>query len=431
MCISPIMLETGYLVGCRNCWQCRSTRVDAWVGRNIAETETATVSYAVTLTYGRDWDGRSDHVQSVQLMYSDCQKLLKRMRKAGQQVRYILAGEYGSAMGRAHWHGIFHFYGETLPDWEGKHLEWDQERWDRVGGIHIPEWAINGVPLGHVHIKKATYAHTRYALKYLMKDEGDPHKQTIVHMSRKPPLGYAYFMQLADQTAQAGLVIEDLKYRFNVRTRSGEERIMPFLITGRMAEMYLARYIDSWRRIHGNNRWPDSEVVDNYAQFGRLGNEDAMTEARTSEMPSEYAYRHGEYKLRAVGQASDVERALYPQFAGGKRRAETLAEYSTRRNDEFRMQRVRERNEAKKNDKTWQQGQRERIKRERAEAVRVCIERCGITQREYEKLPKSWQRFLVASARDSQSLFAAGRRDYDAGRGSEVPQRTDQLRGWF
>lgn len=434
MCISPVLLETGYLVGCRNCWQCRTNRVDMWVGRNIAETETATASYAVTLTYGRSYDGRSDHPQSVQLFYSDIQKLLKRMRKAGYIVRYIVAGEYGSALGRAHWHGIFHFYGDVLPEWEGVHLRWEQDKWDRVGGIHIPEWSIHGVPLGHVHIKSATYAHTRYALKYLMKDEADPAKETIVRMSRKPPLGYAYFMQLADETARGGMAIPDLRYTFNVRTMSGEDRKMPFLLSGTLAEMYLQRYIDTWRAVHGNGNWPTSELVDNYAQFGRLGNEQAMTEARVAEMPSEFTFRDGEYKLRKVDEhaieAHTVERALYPQLRVGRKRPETLAEYSTRRNDEYRMQRVHERNEAKRNDPAWKQGQRQRIERERNEAIRVCREQCGLTQDEFAKLPRAWRRFLVAHPGDGQSLLDAGRRDWDAGHGPAVPKRNN-LRGWF
>lgn len=430
MCISPVLTDSGYLVGCRNCWQCRSNRVQSWVGRNIAETETATVSYAVTLTYGRDYDGRSDHVQAVQLMYSDIQKLLKRMRKQEYLVRYIAAGEYGANLGRAHWHCIFHFYGEVLPQWEGAHLKWDQNQWDRVGGIHIPEWAVYGEPLGHVHIKKATYAHTSYALKYLMKDQQDPQKHTLLHMSRKPPLGHTYFMRLADETAQAGLGIEDLKYRFNVRTASGEEKIMPFLLTGRLAEMYLQRYLDTWKALHGKRWWPTSELVDNFAQFGKLGNEGALTAARVAELPSDFTFQDGEYKLRREGEGKKLERILYPNASWPKARPETLAEYSTRRNAEYRRDREKERNEARKNDPKWKQGQRQRLIRERNEAIRVCVERIGITRSQFDKLPKSWREFLQRHSGDGKSLLLAGNRDFDLGHGAEVAVGNN-LRGWF
>lgn len=430
MCISPVRIENGSLVGCRNCWQCRTNRVQSWVGRNIAETETATVSYAVTLTYGRDWDGRSDHIQSVQLMYSDIQKLLKRMRKAGYIVRYIAAGEYGAALGRAHWHCIFHFYGDTLPEWEGIHLKWNQKQWDTVGGIHIPEWSIYGEPLGHVHIKKATYAHTQYALKYLMKDQIDPEKHTMLHMSKNPPLGYAYFMRLADETAQAGTVLEDLKYKFNVRTASGEEKQMSFLLTGKLAEMYLTRYLETWKALNGKRWWPSSELIDNFAQWGKLGNEDRLTEKRASEeIPKMFTFQKGEYKLRKVGEATDVERKLYPNHFD-KRRPETLAEYSTRRAAEYRIERAKERNERKQNDPAWKRQQRQRIERQRNEAIRVSIERCGITQAEFDKLPRAWRFFIEHNSRDSQSLIDQGRRDYDEGHGPNIVKRNN-LRGWF
>lgn len=304
MCISPSLLPDGVLVGCRKCWQCRQNRVLDWVGRNIAETETATVSYAVTLTYGRDWDGRADHLRSVQLTYSDIQKMLKRMRKAGMQVRYIICGEYGSDQGRAHWHGVFHFYGDILPQWEGEHLGWSQEQWDRVGGVHIREWAsFDGDGefvdyLGFVHIKKATYAHTRYALKYLLKNTDDDQSQWKLAMSRNPPLGNAYFVQYAREIAEMGLAPQDLRYRFNVRTFSGEEKLMTFLLTRRMAEIFLSEYIQAWKEFHGDAARPASEVVDTFEEWGALGTEENLTKAWVEKLPGRNSLYAADGELR-------------------------------------------------------------------------------------------------------------------------------------
>jgi len=288
MCISPIMLDDGLVVSCRNCWQCRSNRVANWVGRNIAETETATVSYAVTFTYGRAQDGRADHLRSVLLTYSDIQKMLKRMRKAGMIVRYIICGEYGTQLGRAHWHGVFHFYGDILPKWQGEHLEWSQEKWDEIGGIHIPEWIDpqdGNRPMGFVHIKEASYAHVRYALKYLLKDTYGDESQFKLAMSRKPPLGYAYITQLARETAQAGLVPLDLKYSFNVRTMSGAQQKMQFLLSGKLAEMYLDTYIAEWKVAQPGKPRPASELVDTYEEWGMLGAEEHLTERAQEKLP--------------------------------------------------------------------------------------------------------------------------------------------------
>lgn len=303
MCISPSLLPSGIMVGCRGCWQCRAAQVDDWCGRNIAEARTATVSFAVTLTYGRSYDGRADHLRSVLLTYHDIQKMLKRMRKAGYVVRYIIAGEYGGTYGRAHWHGVFHFYGSSPPEWTGAHLTWSQEEWDRRGGIHIPQWIDpddSNRPMGVVHIKRASYSHVRYALKYLLKDQTDEKGQTMLAMSRKPPLGYEYFTDLARQTAEQRAPIQDLYYKFHVRTRNGEQKNMRFRLKGRMAEIYLQTYIDHWATLYGKAAHrPPSEVVDTYEEFGRLGAEENLTMARVDALPGENSKFAADGQLKA------------------------------------------------------------------------------------------------------------------------------------
>lgn len=294
------------------------------MGRNIAESHTATVSYAVTFTYGRDWDGRADHLRSVLLTYHDIQKMLMRMRKVhGYRVRFIICGEYGTALGRAHWHGVFHFYADgwvknkagvleyrryNLPDWEGEHLNWDQERWDRVGGIHIPEWVDydddkTAKPMGHVHIKKATYAHVKYALKYLLKDVGDDKSQWKLAMSKAPPLGHEYFVQLATESVAAGLVPQDAKYSFPVRNMSGQEIRQTFMLRRKMAEVYLQTVIDQWELQHPGRQRPSSEVVDTFEQWGRLGKEENLTQAWVDNLPGDESIFGADGQLLAGYQA--------------------------------------------------------------------------------------------------------------------------------
>jgi len=259
----------------------------------------------------------------VLLTYGDIQRMLKRMRKAGMRVRYIIAGEYGSNLGRAHWHGVFHFYGDVLPNWEGVHLKWTQDEWDRVGGIHISEWSRydrdgNWEDFhGHVHIKKATYAHVRYALKYLLKDTHDKRVQAKLAMSRLPPLGYAYFMQRARDVAKAGLAPQDLYYRFQVRRFSGDVQEMRFRLEGRLAEMFLQEYLRVWVEVHGARPRPVSELVDTFEEFGRLGDEDALTESRVEELPGESSIFGGDGKLKAwnVREDGELERRLAKTWA--------------------------------------------------------------------------------------------------------------------
>lgn len=406
MCVSPTILKpAGYfyagsepvLIPCRMCWQCKLNAVENWTGRNLAEATTSVASYAVTFTYGRDYDGRSDHIQAVQLMYSDIQKMLKRMRKAGYVVRYIIAGEYGASLQRAHWHGVFHFYGENLPEWDGQHLDWSQEQWDRVGGIHIPEWSIYGDPLGFVHIKEATYAHTRYALKYLLKDQYDPYKQNMVNMSRKPPLGFEYFTKLAVETAQNRLPILDLKYSFDVKTRSGEERNIKFLLRRRMAEIYLETYIQAWKDLYGNNRWPTSEIVDNFAQWGRVVNENMATENWVKEIPSDESIFAFDGRVKKEVQA-ERERGTY--FGWLKWKA----------GNDIEARRI-ERIKARQNGEEAQRRRRQQQASERQEAVRAACAKAGITTDEYETYSPSWKAYTRAFPEHSKSLRDANKAD--------------------
>lgn len=330
MCVSPILLKDGIQVACRECWQCRSNRVNDWVGRNIAENETATVSYAVTLTYGRSWDGRADHLRSVWLTASDIQKMLKRMRRAGMIVRYIVCGEYGGRFGRSHWHAVFHFYGDVLPAWDGIHLHWDQEQWNRVGGIHINEWASYDDEgkfvdyLGTVHIKKATYAHVKYALKYLLKDTGDEKSQYKLLMSRKPPLGYAFFKKRAWEYAQAYVSPQDLFYKFPIRLGDGSEKIEQFLLRGRMAEIYLLEYIDAWRSLHGSRPRPGSALVDTFEEFGRLGEEEVLTAYAQEKIPAKASLFNSD---GTVKNDRPIPPAVAHFYNGGLRDNRTVGQY--------------------------------------------------------------------------------------------------------
>lgn len=311
MCVSPSTLQSGIVVGCRRCWQCRSNRVSDWVGRNLAESKTAERSYSIRLSYGRSKDGHANHLRSVLLMYSDIQKMLKRMRKR-YSVRYMIAGEYGSTFRRAHWHGIFHFSGNTLPEWDGAHLTWSQQQWDKVGGIHIPEWADYNddrtfrAHMGHVHIKEAQYAHMRYALKYMLKDQLDPLEQLKFAMSKKPPLGSKYLLQMARETADAGLAPRDLKYRFPVVKYNGERVVQEFMMQGKVAELYVQEYLRHWKALHGKQWWPDSELIDTYYEFGRMGRQENLSMIAQEDVE----YRQ---KLEKVGRSSiDEEQEKKP-----------------------------------------------------------------------------------------------------------------------
>lgn len=248
MCIAPLTLNDGQQTGCHKCWQCRERAINDWVGRNIAESRTASAANAVTLTYGRDGDN-VDHVRAAILTYSDVQKYFKRLRRNGYPCRYFAIGEYGSAKGRAHWHLMIYWLAKVPPHELRKNFmetHWKEgfSFWDKPS----PE-AI------------------RYNCKYIQKDIGQDERQGHLAMSKKPPLGAAYFEQMAEQYVRQGLAPQTLEYRFpevKRRNKAGREEVVTFMLKDRPAELFLDHFIMKWRETYPGKHLPNSELVEEY-----------------------------------------------------------------------------------------------------------------------------------------------------------------------
>ena len=260
MCIAPLVLADGTETACHECWQCRANRVRDWTGRGIAEIKTAKAAHVVTLTYGRSmskdetWRGErvseADHEHAVILTYSDVQKYLKLLRRHGFPVRYFCAGEYGSKNHRAHWHVVL-FWQDRVPPHELRR-NFMEEHW----------------PHGWSFWTRADARGIRYVCKYLLKDGYDKAKQYHLAMSKKPPLGAAYFAELAGQYVASALAPQDLMYRFPVVRPSGAQEVEEFMLSDRSAELFLEQYISQWRARYGRKHWPPSDLVDAFHEFG-------------------------------------------------------------------------------------------------------------------------------------------------------------------
>ncbi len=263
MCTNPVKISDVGFVACRECWQCRERKVDDWVGRNIAESKTATACHVVTLTYGSDAIyGSIDHLRASVLTYSDVQKYLKHLRADGFPVRYFAVGEYGSKKGRAHWHIVLYWQG-AVPEHKlrenflEKHWPHGWSYWDKVSASAI-----------------------RYACKYLQKDMEDASHQGFGPMpSKKPPLGDAYFRQLAQRYVDAGISPQHLFYSFpdvtrvphgtrgkTVRTLRDSARPVQFQMRHKTAENFCAYFVEGWRKAH-NDEPPRSPVI--WAYLGK------------------------------------------------------------------------------------------------------------------------------------------------------------------
>lgn len=267
MCTAPGILPNGQLIGCRKCEQCKSRRIDDWVGRCVAESKTAKACNFVTLTYGEDTTyGGADHTAATVLTYSDVQKFFKKVRKAGYPVRYFAVGEYGTLKGRAHWHILMY--------WQDKVPEFELDK-----RVHSPFWADRfGKPLGFVQWENMSPRAVRYCCKYLQKDIGELARQGHLAMSKKPPLGHEYFQGLAARYVEAGLCPQDLFYGWpDVGSLDGVPT--KFMLGYKSADNFIHAFVHKFIDAHGHDNWGSSELVEDYVdKWTREGGEEITKE---------------------------------------------------------------------------------------------------------------------------------------------------------
>lgn len=214
-------------------------RVDDFVGRCLGEQMVSATTLALTLTY------EGDRVEAGFLYYKHVQDMLKRLRKAGFQVRYMCAGEYGEKKGRAHWHIIL-FFKDRGPDLAvDTRVSW--EFW----------------PYGLVYAQNANYEGFRYLLKYTLKQAHNHGQKKVLRLSKYPPIGAAYFQDLAERMVDAQLPMHSPEYAFmHVREKTADGRWRPrkFWLTGRSLDLFLEHYVDTWEERHGRPP-PDTEFL--------------------------------------------------------------------------------------------------------------------------------------------------------------------------
>lgn len=221
VCINPVTIKgLRHPVACRKCWQCRSGRVASYVGRSLAEAETSQVTLAVTLTYG------PDNPNAYFLVYSDFQKLLKRLRSSGAVVRYIVAGEYGSRKGRAHWHAMLFF---------------------KSGAPAVPferriDWSF--WPHGFSYFQASDEAGYRYLMKYALKDIRQSEMSQHFALSKKPVLGFDYLHTLGRQYGRQGHLPNRPFFQLGAKRKE-------YWLAGRARDALLQGYASAFLSEHG------------------------------------------------------------------------------------------------------------------------------------------------------------------------------------
>lgn len=239
MCKAPIRLPTGVKVNCRNCEWCRTNRVNDLVGRCLAEQRRSSATLAVTLTYA------PGEGHEAVLVYSDVQKFFKRLRSAGYRLRYVVVGEYGSRTGRAHWHCVLFFKDAVFPQLD---MTTDQD-----GKFRFQNWQF--WPHGHVYPQVPDYSGFRYLLKYILKHEIPDVAQYHLSVSKEPPIGMEYFLELADEMVAQRIAFHSPEYSFadvlGWDRRMGRHTPRQFYLDGRSRELMCEYYVKRWREVYG------------------------------------------------------------------------------------------------------------------------------------------------------------------------------------
>jgi len=243
MCLTPITLDNGSQVACKDCWQCKRRKVQDYVGRAIAESKLSTKTFAVTLTYGDDSLKEHEKAHAVVLCYKDVQDFLKRLRK-NYNVRYIATGEYGTAKSRSHWHIILFFQGDYPHVPMERRTNWTY--WKKGFSYFQQGIDIKGF---------------EYCLKYVLKDTNSETSESHFAMSTRPPLGHEFFQKLATQHAIQGLAPQSYFYKFG-DVRDYKNRDKGFMMNGKTRENFMSKFIDEWYARYQHP--PISDIVDEF-----------------------------------------------------------------------------------------------------------------------------------------------------------------------
>lgn len=222
-------------IPCGKCVGCRLAYSRTWADRCMAEATLHVNNYFLTLTYDNDnlpypIDKETGEILTKNwptLVKRDWQLFMKRLRKNykyDNNIRFFMAGEYGSQSARPHYHAIV--FGLQLDD---------LQLYKKTGqgfNLYTSEW-LNSIwqHQGYIIIADVTWETCAYTARYIMKKQnGDGaeiyEKLNIIPeftlMSRRPGIGrefyennkldYLRFGELNISTSTGGRKIKSVKY---------------------------------------------------------------------------------------------------------------------------------------------------------------------------------------------------------------------------
>lgn len=190
-------VDDTFLLPCGHCIGCRIDNAREWSVRLCNEAETSSSAWFLTLTYD------DDHLPAdMSIHKSHVQDFIKNLRNYQyyyfdtKNIRYLVAGEYGSKSGRAHYHMIL--YNATIPDLKvqfasGGNLYYSSELFNSI-------WNQGFIIFAQVCLQTAQYV-ARYTLKKLgFEDYSKVNIESpFILMSTRPGIGYDYCVKHAEE----------------------------------------------------------------------------------------------------------------------------------------------------------------------------------------------------------------------------------------
>ncbi len=207
-------------VPCGHCVGCRLDKSRQWADRMMLELDHSKTAIFVTLTY----DPLNVPLACVlddgsplfTLDKRDVQLFMKRLRKAfpGREIRYYLAGEYGSETHRPHYHAIL--FGLSLADFPDVQVvsrnSFGQFLYSSEKMYNI--WKLGNVALADVSWQTCAYV-ARYCVKKLAVDvscetfERFNVQPEFSLMSRRPGIAGFYHLEHPDLISKSKQYFSD------------------------------------------------------------------------------------------------------------------------------------------------------------------------------------------------------------------------------
>jgi hypothetical protein len=163
-------------VPCGKCEGCKADKAMSWAIRCYTESTLYNKNCFVTFTYDEE------HCPD-ELVKSHLQKVVRKIRDNGKEIRYYACGEYGSNTKRPHYHAVI--FGQDFRD--GREFDIDNEYYSAPFLTEM--WGKGNVVVGDFTMATACYT-AGYVAKKIGSDDG-----SFQIMSRKPGIGFPWLLK--------------------------------------------------------------------------------------------------------------------------------------------------------------------------------------------------------------------------------------------